>query len=326
MFTGITTRITQMLKIQYPILQGGLAYLAVSDLAAAVANAGGLGQITATSLRGADDLRREIAAVRGLTDKPFGVNIAVSQHRSVEEFVDVVLDEGVLAVTLTGGNPAPALQRLTGSGIKTLVMISSVIQAKKAEHLGADAVIAVGQEGGGHIGRDDTGTFVLIPAVVDAVKIPVIASGGIADGRGLAAALALGAEGIEMGTRFVATTECAAHHDYKERLTQATPADTRVIKRSLGAPGRVLDGLWTRHIVDTESSGAPTEELHKLLTGERNKTAVFHGDFEQGFAWAGQSVALIHSVKTVQDVINETVQEALLGQRRLAALFEREEI
>ncbi len=315
------TRITRMLHIHYPILQGGLAYLALAELAAAVSNAGGLGQITATSLASVDDLRREITRARMLTDQPFGVNLAISQHHEVDSMVDVVVEEAVPVVTLTGGNPAKVLERLQSCNIKKLVMVSSAMQAKKAETLGADAVIAVGQEGGGHIGRDDTGTFVLIPSVVDAVKIPVVASGGIADGRGLAAALALGAEAIEMGTRFIVTKECTAHMAYKERLLQARAAETRVIKRSIGAPGRVMNGPWVEHVLQKEREAASEQELYALLQGKRNLRVIIDGDFDQGYGWAGQSVELIHAIMTVEDLIAEVIHDALSVQKRLQTVL-----
>ncbi len=213
-------------------------------MAAAVSNAGGLGQITVTSLPGPEKLREEIRKTRALTDRPFGVNIAISQHKSVHAFVEVLVEERVSAVSLTGGNPEAILRRLQDTPIKKLVLVSTVRQAQKVEAPGADAVMAVGQEGGGHIGRVDTGTIVLVPCVVESVQIPVIASGGIADGRGHLAALALGAEGVEMGTWFVATQECIAHPAYKQALVEGQETDTRIIKRSIGAPGRVLPSAW----------------------------------------------------------------------------------
>lgn len=304
------TRLTDLLHIEYPIVQGGLAYLAFAKLAAAVSNAGGLGQITATSLATPKDLETEIHKLRARTNQPFGVNIAISMHRSIDAFIDVVIAEQVPAVTLTGGNPEPVLLRLSNTSLKKLVLVSSVRQAKKAEALGADAVIAVGQEGGGHIGRDDTGTMVLVPLVAESVDIPVIASGGIADGRGLLAALSLGAEGIEMGTRFVATKECIAHEAYKERLVHGSELDTVVIKRSIGTPGRIITSAYANHILTSEHAGANKDELYVMLTGERNQKAAYDGDFDEGFAWAGQSMGLIHSVPTVAELMNEIVQMA----------------
>ena len=206
------TRVTDLFGIRYPIVQGGLAHLAFAELCAAVSNAGGLGQITAATVSGGPDgLRREIRKVRSLTDRSFAVNVAISAHRDSMGLVDIALEEGVAIVSFTAGNPEPFLRRLEGTGVKTLVLVAGVRQAVKAEQLGANAVIGVGFEGGGHLGRDEVGTMVLIPRILETVDIPVLASGGIGNGRGLAAALAMGADGVEMGTRFVSTMECVAH-------------------------------------------------------------------------------------------------------------------
>ena len=238
------TRVTEVFGIKYPIVQGGLAYLAYAELAAAVSNAGGLGQITAATIGSPEKLREEIRKVRKLTNKPFGVNFAIAKHDNggnYQELLEVAIEEKVPAISLTGANPQPVFERIKGENIRTLVLVAGVRQAQKAEELGADAVMAVGQEGGGHLGRDDIGTMVLIPRVVDSVSIPVLASGGIGDGRGLLAALSLGAEGIEMGTRFIVTQECIhANEKYKQAIVNAKETDTAVIKRTLGAPGRVL--------------------------------------------------------------------------------------
>lgn len=236
------TRVTDIFGIDYPIIQGGLAYLGYAELASSVSNAGGLGQITAATLRTPENLRSEIRKVRKLTDKPFGVNFAIAKYNGqYEELLEVAIEEQVPAISITGGNPRPVLERVKGENIKTLVLVSGVRHAQKAEQLGADAIMAVGQEGGGHIGRDDIGTMVLIPRIVDHVSIPVLAAGGIGDGRGLLAAFTLGAEGIVMGTRFIATQECVhANEKYKSALLQANETDTVIIKKTLGTPGRVL--------------------------------------------------------------------------------------
>lgn len=298
------TRVTELLQIDYPVVQGGLAYLAYADLAAAVSNAGGLGQITAMSLPSADALREEIRKVRLMTDKPFGVNFAIGQYnRPYEELLDVAIDEGVRAISVTGGNPEPLIRRLDGHDVKKLVLVASVRQAQKAEAIGADAVMAVGQEGGGHLGRDDIGTFVLIPRVVDSVKIPVLASGGIGDGRGILAALALGAEGVEMGTRFIATQECVhAHAAYKEAILRGTEQDTAVIKKTLGAPARVVRTPGSDHILQLEQEGAGYEQLKPFISGENNRTFIYDGDEQKGFGWAGQVIGLIQDVPSVQEL------------------------
>ncbi|MDP9727463.1 NAD(P)H-dependent flavin oxidoreductase [Alicyclobacillus tolerans] len=311
------TRVTELLGIQIPIIQGGLANLAYSELASAVSKAGGLGQITATSLSSAEDLRREIRKTKSATERPFGVNLAISQHKSIDAMVEVVIEEQVAAVSLTAGNPEPILKRLADTSIKRLVLVSSVRQAQKAEALGADAVMAVGQEGGGHIGRVDTGTFVLIPRVVESVRIPVIASGGIADGRGFLAALALGADGIEMGTRFIATQECIAHHAYKEAIVQGGEEDTVIIKRSLNMPGRVLPSLWVEKILEEERKGTTQEDIYPLISGERNRKAIIEGRLNEGYAWAGQSMGLIHNVPTVAELFEEMLSTAGFALKRI---------
>jgi nitronate monooxygenase len=315
-----STRVTELLGITYPIIQGGLAYLAYADLAAAVSNAGGLGQITAMSLESPERLREEIRKVKEKTDRPFGVNFAIGQHgRPFAHMLEAALDEGVPIVSVTGGNPAPFFELLKGTNVKTLVLVAAVRQAVKAEELGADAVMVVGQEGGGHLGKYDTGTFVLIPKVVDSVSIPVIASGGIADGRGLMAALALGAEGIEMGTRFIATKECVhAHPAYKEMILNATENDTMIIKRSLGAPGRVLANAWAEKILEIEQQGGTYDDLKEYISGEANRRFIYEGKVDEGFAWAGQAIGLIHDIPSVAELFARMIGEAEQIRRRWA--------
>nr|WP_295970165.1 nitronate monooxygenase [uncultured Bacillus sp.] len=313
------TRITEIFGMEYPIVQGGLAYLAYAELAAAVSNAGGLGQITAATLRTPERLRDEIRKVRALTDKPFGVNFAIARHDGqYRDLLEVVIEEKVPAISITGANPQPVFERLKGENIRTLVLVSGVRQAQKAEQLGADAVMAVGQEGGGHLGRDDIGTMVLIPRVVDAVTIPVLASGGIGDGRGLLAAFALGAEGIEMGTRFIATEECIhANEAYKQAILEAKETDTVIIKKTLGSPGRVLKTDYALDIIKREQEGASYEDLKDFISGQANCRYIYEGNETQGFGWAGQVIGLIHSIPTVQELFNEMIQTAEKGLRRI---------
>lgn len=306
------TNVTELFNIDYPIIQGGLAYLAYADLAAAVSNAGGLGQITAMSLSTPDELRDEIRRVRTMTDKPFGVNFAIGQHgRAYEHMVEVAIEEKVAAISVTGGNPKGVLDMVKDHPIKKLVLTAARRQAEKAEELGADAVMVVGQEGGGHLGRGDIGTFVLTPQVVDSVSIPVIASGGIADGRGMLAALALGAEGIEMGTRFIATKECVdAHQSYKQALLDADENATVVIKRSLGTPARALKNAWTEQILGIEETHGDYDSLKSYISGQANKRYIHDGEAEKGFGWAGQGTARIHDVPTVNDLITSMINDA----------------
>lgn len=307
------TDVTELLGIKYPIIQGGLAYLAYSDLAAAVSNAGGLGQITAMSLPNPEALRSEIHKVRKLTDRPFGVNFAIGQHgRPFAHYLDVAIEEDVPVISMTGGNPAPIFDQLRGTNIKKLVLVAAKRQAQKAEELGADAVMVVGQEGGGHLGKGDIGTIVLIPSVVDAVSIPVIASGGIGDGRGLMAALSLGAQGIEMGTRFIATKECVhANNIYKNRLIEGTENDTAVIKRTLGMPARVIANPHTQRILEIEKSNSGSyEALKDLISGGANRKYIYEGDDENGFGWAGQVMGLIKDSPSVAELFERIIEDA----------------
>ncbi|MGI2327341.1 NAD(P)H-dependent flavin oxidoreductase [Planococcus sp. YIM B11945] len=314
------TRVTDLLGIRYPIVQGGLAYLAYAELAAAVSNAGGLGQITAMSLATPEQLRDEIRKVRELTDQPFGVNFAIGERgRPFAHMLEVAIEETVPVVSMTGGNPTPIFEQLKGTPIKKLVLVAARRQAEKAEQLGADAVMVVGQEGGGHLGRDDVGTMVLIPQVVDAVSIPVIASGGIGDGRGWMAAHALGAEGIEMGTRFIATKECVHASDlYKKALIDSSESETVVIKRSIGAPARTLSNGWTEKILEIERVSPTYEALRDFISGEANKKFIYDGNTEEGFGWAGQITGLIKDVPSVQELMDRMVNEAIEIRKKWA--------
>lgn len=307
----IKTRLTDLFGLDLPIIQGGLAYLALADLCAAVANAGGLGQITAATLRTGNALREEIRKVRTLTDKPFAVNFAIG-HRPLEELMDITLEEGVRIVSITGGNPEPLFRYIDSrvAGVAKIVLVAGTRAAQKAESLGAACVIAVGYDGGGHLGRDDIGTMALVPRVVDAVSIPVVGSGGIADGRGLAAALALGAEGIEMGTRFVAVQECTAHPAYKEALVAGKETDTTIVERSLGRPARVLRGPQPERIAQAEAAGATVETLLPMIAGDVNRRGAVDGDLDLGYVYAGQAMGLIHGVPTVAELMAQIEADA----------------
>ncbi|WP_050614638.1 NAD(P)H-dependent flavin oxidoreductase [Bacillus testis] len=306
------TKITKLLDIRYPIIQGGLAHLAYADLAAAVSNAGGLGQVTAMSLKNPELLKEELRKTKAMTKHPFAVNFAIGSHdRPFIPYVEAALEEGMSIATITGGNPKPVFDALEGTGVKIIVLVAAVRQAQKAEELGADAVIVVGQEGGGHLGRDDLGTMVLVPRVVDAVNIPVVASGGIGDGRGLMAALSLGAEGVEMGTRFIAVKECVGANDvYKQSLIDATERDTVVIKRSLGAPARALSNHWTDKILEMEKQQMGYEGLKDYISGYSNKKYIHEGNKDEGYAWAGQVAGLIQDIPTVSELFDKMIGEA----------------
>ena len=327
------TRVTQLFGVRYPIVQGGLAHLAYSGLAAAVSEAGGLGQIGNACFETPDELRADIRQLKALTRLPYGVNFPLG-HRPIDAFLDVALEEGAPVISITAGNPEATLRRIQQSGVsplpKTMVLVAGTRAARKAEDLGADAVIAVGYEGGGHLGRDDVGTLVLVPRIVESVRIPVLASGGIADGRGLAAALALGAEGIELGTRFIAVRECIAHQHYKDALVNASETDTTLIEKSIGRPARVLRGALVERLLEIETGlerrGASREEaLQEILPyilGEVNKVAAIEGRLDEGFIWAGQVAGLIHDVPTARELVERTVREAREQAQRLIAAFE----
>jgi enoyl-[acyl-carrier protein] reductase II len=327
------TRVTRLFDIRYPIVQGGLAHLAFSGLASAVSAAGGLGQIGVACFETPEELRADIRRLRAATDKPFGVNFPLGQ-RPIDAFLDVALAEGVPVISITAGNPEATLRHIQQSGVsplpKTMVLIAGIRAARKAQDLGADAVIAVGYEGGGHLGRDDVATLVLVPRVVESVQIPVLASGGIADGRGLTAALALGAEGVELGTRFIAVKECIAHQAYKDALVAASETDTTLIEKSIGRPARVLRGPLAEQLLEVETAlerrGASREEalpeVLPYIRGEVNKRAAIEGQLDEGFVWAGQVAGLIHDVPTARELVERTVREARASVDRARSAFE----
>lgn len=324
------TRFTELVDIRYPIVQGGLSRLSYAELAAAVSNAGGLGQIGCACFSTPEELRADILKAQRLTDRPFGVNFPIG-HIPLDPFLDVTLELAPAVISITGGNPEPLLKRIQQSGVpvRTMVLVAGVRAARKAESLGADAIIAVGFEGGGHLGRDDIGTMVLTPRIVESVRIPVLASGGIADGRGLAAALALGAEGVELGTRFVAVQESNAHAHYKQALVAASETDTVIMERSIGRPARVLKSPMATRILQVEAeleqSGADANtRLHQMLPliqGQVNQRASLEGVLDEGFVWAGQVAGLINDIPTTQELLECMVQEAWAITQRMQGIF-----
>jgi len=324
------TRFTELVNVRYPIVQGGLSHLSYAELAAAVSNAGGLGQVGCACFDTPEELQADIQKAKRLTKQPFGVNFPIG-HIPLDAFVDAALAEEVAVISITGGNPEPLLRRIQQSGVlvRTMVLVAGVRAAQKAESLGADAVIAVGVEGGGHLGRDDIGTMVLVPRIVESVHIPVLASGGIADGRGLAAALALGAEGVELGTRFVAVHESNAHPNYQQALVGAKETDTVIVERSIGRPARVLKGQAADQILQVEQEleqeqAEPDERLRRILPfilGPVNHRAALDGELDEGFVWAGQVVGLIHDVPTSQALIERMVSEAQEITQRMQSVF-----
>lgn len=299
------TRITELLGIEYPIIQGGMAWVAEYHLAAAVANAGGLGLIGAASAP-PEVVREQIREAKKLTDRPFGVNVML-MNPNAPEVARIVVEEGVKVVTTGAGNPGKFIPMWKEAGVKVIPVVASVAMAKMMERAGADAVVAEGTESGGHIG--DQTTMVLVPQVVDAVQIPVIAAGGIADGRGVAAAFMLGAQAVQMGTRFVAATESIVHPNYKERIIKAKDIDSEVTGRSTGHPIRVLRNQMSREYLKMEKDGATLEELETLTLGSLRK-AVMDGDIKGGSLMAGQIAGLIKQEKSCQEIIEEIMGDA----------------
>ena len=267
------TEVTRLLGIEYPIIQGGMAWVAEHHLAAAVSNAGGLGLIGAASAP-ADWVREQVRKAKELTDKPFGVNIMLMSPYA-DEVAEVIVEEGVKVVTTGAGNPEKYMKMWKEAGVKVIPVVASVALAKRMERSGADALVAEGCEAGGHIGESTT--MVLVPQVADAVSIPVIAAGGIADGRGIAAAFMLGAKGVQMGTHFVVTEESQVHDNYKERIIKARDIDSRVTGRTTGHPVRALRNEMTKQYIELENKGAGFEELEKLTLGGLRKAVVRHG-------------------------------------------------
>lgn len=294
------SRICDLLGIEYPVIQGGMAWVATAELAAAVSNGGGLGIIAAGGAP-ADVVREQIHKARTLTDKPFGVNVMLMSPFA-EDVMKVVIEEKVAVVATGAGNPGKYMADLKAAGIKVMPVVASVALAKKMEKDGADAVIAEGTEAGGHIG--ELTTMVLVPQVVDAVSIPVIAAGGIVDSRGVIASFAFGAEGVQVGTRFLCSTECIAHDNYKQAVIKAKDRDTVVTGRSTGAPVRALKNKLTKEYERLEKAGASAEEIEQLGVGGLRK-ATLDGDITMGSLMAGQSAAMVKAVEPCADIIKD---------------------
>jgi enoyl-[acyl-carrier protein] reductase II len=299
------TRITELLEIEYPIIQGGMAWVAEYHLAAAVSEAGGLGIIGARGAP-ASFVREQIQKAKELTDKPFGVNLML-MNPEADEIAKVIVEEGVKVVTTGAGNPGKYMVMWKEAGIKVIPVVASVGLAKMMERGGADAVVAEGTESGGHIGSATTMT--LVPQVVDAVNIPVIAAGGIADGRGFAAAMMLGADAVQMGTRFLVAKECTVHDNYKQKVMAAKDIDSEVTGMSNGHPVRQIRNKLTRDYLKMEKEGASFEEMEKLTLGSLRK-AVVEGDVVNGTIMAGQIAGMVNKEQTCAEMIQEIMQEA----------------
>lgn len=299
------TRITEMLGIKYPIIQGGMAWVAEHHLAAAVSEAGGLGLIGGANAPG-EAVRNEIRKARTLTEKPIGVNVMLlSPH--AEDVAKVVVEEGIKVVTTGAGNPEKYMDMWKSAGIRVIPVVASVALARRMEKYGADAVVAEGMESGGHIGEQTTMT--LVPQIVDVVSIPVIAAGGIGDGRGIAAAFMLGAEAVQMGTRFVVADESIVHENYKERIIKAKDIDSAVTGRTHGHPVRCLRNQMTREYTRLEQEGKSFEELEYLTLGALRK-AVQEGDVTGGTVMAGQIAGMVSRRQSCKEMIEEMMGEA----------------
>ena len=300
----MNNRVLELLNIEYPIIQGGMAWIADASLAAAVSEAGGLGIITGTAPT--EWVREQVRLAKKLTNKPFGINVMLmSEH--ADEIAQLVCDEQVQVVTTGAGSPGKYMAMWKEHNVKVLPVVASVALARRMEKLGADAIIAEGTESGGHIGQ--LTTMALVPQVVDAVEIPVIAAGGIADGRGIAASFMLGAEAVQMGTRFLVADECTVHENYKAKVLKAKDIDSVVTGLSTGHPVRVLKNKLTKEYAKLEKENATIEEFEKLGIGALRK-AVIDGDIEKGSVMAGQVAGLVDKRQSCKEIINEVMTEA----------------
>ncbi|ARE36720.1 nitronate monooxygenase [Rhodococcus sp. BH4] len=316
----LTTAFTETFGVRHPIVQGGMQWVGRAELVAAVANAGALGMLTALTQPTPDDLAREISRTRELTDQPFGVNLTILPTITpppYDEYRNVIIDCGVKVVETAGSSPAPHLPHFHGAGIKVLHKCTSVRHAVKAQVLGVDGISIDGFECAGHPGEDDVPGLVLIAAAAERISIPMIASGGFADGRGLVAALALGADGINMGTRFMCTEESPIHRNIKEAIVAASEVDTELIFRSLRNTARVARNSISQEVVEILSSGGKFEDVRHLVAGARGRAVFDSGDQEAGIWTAGTVQGLIHDIPTVGELVERIVaeSEALIAGR-----------
>lgn len=317
------TKVTEMLGIRYPIIQGGMQWVGLAELASAVSNAGGLGILTALTQPTPDDLRKEIARCRAMTDKPFGVNLTILPSINpppYEEYMQAIFDSGVKIVETAGNNPRDFVAKFKAHGITILHKCTSVRHAVSAERHGVDIVSIDGFECAGHPGEDDVPNLILVPAAVSALKIPVVASGGIGDGRAMAACLALGAQGVNMGTRFMCTQEAPIHDNVKQALLRATERDTNLIFRTMRNTSRVLKNAVSDEVVALEKGGAKFEDVRHLVAGARGKVAVRSGDVDGGIVSAGMVVGLIHDVPTCAELLERIVRECRESLASAAAM------
>lgn len=310
------TRITELLNIDYPIIQGGMAWVSDADLAAAVSEAGGLG-IIAGGNAPREVIEKEIKRARTLTNKDFGVNVMLLSP-FVEDIIQLVIEEKIPVITTGAGNPGKYMERLKANGTKVLPVVPSVALAQRMEKIGADGVIIEGTEAGGHIG--EVTTMSLTPQVVDALNIPVIAAGGIADGRGMLAALSLGAEGVQIGTRFICSTECTVHEKYKQKVIAAKDRDAVVTARSTGHPVRVLRNQFTKEFMKLEKLNTPKEALEEAGVGKL-RMAVVDGDVDGGSVMAGQVAGLVKDIKPCKEIIDEIISDVSSNNRKITEIL-----
>jgi nitronate monooxygenase len=317
----LKTRVTEMLGVEFPILQGGMLWVSRAELVAAVSNAGGLGILSSWTFPTPAELKDEIRRVRALTSKPFAVNLPIApalRPLDIDGVTDMIIADGVRIVETAGRISEPLVKRFNEAGVKVLHKCTAVRFARNAERIGCDAVIIDGCECGGHPGEEDITSLVLIPLTSDAISVPVIAAGGFADGRGLVAALALGAEAVLMGTRFMATRESPIHPTVKEWLVQSSERDTLLVLRSLRNTARVLRNAMAQNVTEMEQQGAKLEELAPLISGRGEKEVFETGELEKGLVHCGQSVGLIRDIPTVKELIDRIAAEAEEITRRLA--------
>jgi NAD(P)H-dependent flavin oxidoreductase YrpB (nitropropane dioxygenase family) len=311
----LKTRITEMFGIERPIVQGGLMWIARSELAAGVANAGGIGFMTALTFQEPDDLRAEIRKCREMTDKPFGINFSflpTLRQPDYPTYINVCIEEGIKFIETAGRNPEPYMEQIKSAGIKVVHKCTSVRHAIKAEKIGCDAVSIDGFEAAGHPGEDDVTSLILIPLTRDAINIPIIASGGFADGRGLVAALGLGADGINMGTRFVATQEAPVHRNVKQTLVDHSELDTKLIMRTLRNTERVINNSVVEKVLEIEDREGETkiEDLAPYVSGLVGKKMLEDGQMEKGIMVAGQSMGLVRDIPTCKELLDRIMDEA----------------
>lgn len=313
----IDNRITKLLKIKYPIIQGGMVWVSGWKLASAVSNNGGFGLIGAGSMK-ANLLKEHIQKCKSATKNSFGVNIPLLRKDS-EELIKTCIDENIKIIFTSAGHPGKFIESLKMNGITIVHVVSNVKQAKKSEQVGCDAVVAEGVEAGGHNGPDELTTFCLIPQVVDNVSIPVIAAGGIVNGNGIAAALALGAEGVQMGSRFAATIESSANDNYKKKIVEANDTSTTLVLRKIGN-ARIIKNQWSELVKKAEEQGASEDELKKLLGEKRERLGIFEGNENEGMMEVGQGVGLIKEILTVEELMKKLINEYDSAIQRLINL------